>query len=100
MSLKLKWDDFDWDAGNRHKCEKHGLSVAEIEDFFKGLEFSLLPDIKHSSLEDRMVATGYAKNGKPVFIVFTMREQLLRPVTARYMHAKEAKRYEEKISKA
>ena len=27
-------DGFDWDAGNRDKCQKHGLSIAEIEAFF------------------------------------------------------------------
>ena len=23
---------FDWDAGNRAKCQKHGVSVAEVEE--------------------------------------------------------------------
>ncbi len=27
---------FDWDAGNRDKCRKHGLALAEIEAFFRG----------------------------------------------------------------
>lgn len=24
-------DGFDWDAGNRDKCQKHGVSIPEIE---------------------------------------------------------------------
>ena len=24
-------DGFDWDAGNRDKCQKHGVARAEIE---------------------------------------------------------------------
>jgi uncharacterized DUF497 family protein len=47
---------FDWDDGNRRKCQKHGLSV---------LAFRL--------------ADG---------------SQLIRPMSARYMHAKEVKHYE------
>lgn len=27
---------FDWDEGNRAKCEKHGVSVAEVESLFSG----------------------------------------------------------------
>lgn len=29
-------DGFDWDAGNRDKCQKHGVSIAEIEAFLRG----------------------------------------------------------------
>jgi uncharacterized protein len=25
---------FDWDSGNRKKCQKHGVSIAEIESLF------------------------------------------------------------------
>jgi uncharacterized DUF497 family protein len=28
-------DDFDWDDGNRTKCEKHGLSAEDIEAVLK-----------------------------------------------------------------
>jgi uncharacterized DUF497 family protein len=24
-------DDFDWDDGNREKCQRHGLTIADIE---------------------------------------------------------------------
>jgi hypothetical protein len=27
-------DGFDWDDGNRSKCQKHGMSIAEIEALF------------------------------------------------------------------
>lgn len=26
---------FDWDDGNRAKCAKHGLSIADIESIFQ-----------------------------------------------------------------
>jgi uncharacterized DUF497 family protein len=27
---------FDWDAGNLEKCQKHGVSIAEIEAVLRG----------------------------------------------------------------
>lgn len=27
--------DFDWDDGNRDKAQKHGLTIGEIEGFFR-----------------------------------------------------------------
>jgi uncharacterized protein len=30
----MKFDGFDWDAGNASKGQKHGLSLAEIESVF------------------------------------------------------------------
>lgn len=92
--MKLRLIEFDWDDGNTEKCRKHGLSLEEIEMFFKENILSVIPDIKHSTSEDRLTATGRMKNGRPVFVVFTIRGHKIRPVTARYMHDKEVKRYE------
>jgi uncharacterized DUF497 family protein len=87
---------FDWDSGNRSKCQKHGVSIDEIELILSGGP-RIAPDIKHSDLEDRYVAVGRGSRGKPVFVVFVYRikdgQQLIRPVSARYMHSKEAERY-------
>lgn len=88
---------FDWDEGNRAKCEKHGLSIAEIEEVFVQ-NVRVAPDSKHSRDEDRSIAVGKTNAGRPVFVVFTIRTKnglrLLRPLTARYMHAKEIAFYE------
>jgi len=32
---------FDWDEGNREKCRKHGVSLAEIEEILTGIPLSL-----------------------------------------------------------
>jgi hypothetical protein len=45
-------DGFDWDAGNRAKCQKHGVSVAAIEGMFSG-PIAILPDPEHSIREAR-----------------------------------------------
>ena len=95
--IVLHVSGFDWDGGNRAKCQKHGVSIAEIESVFRGSP-RIAPDPKHSSDEDRLIAVGRTSAGRPVFVAFTVRtkdgRRLIRPVTARYMHEKEIAAYE------
>jgi uncharacterized protein len=90
-------EGFDWDAGNRHKCQKHGISVAEIEAFLLN-DPRIAPDPKHSLREKRLIAIGRNSRGRAMFVVFTMRQKdgrrLIRPLSARYMHKKEIESYE------
>ena len=89
---------FDWDEGNRAKCCKHGVSVTEIEDVF-GHPHRIAPDVAHSSAETRFLAIGSGTGPRAIFVAFTLRERggdcLIRPISARYMHRKEADGYEE-----
>jgi len=88
---------FDWDNGNRDKCQQHGVSLREIETLLRGRP-RIAPDINHSGDEDRLIAIGRNSAGRPLFVAFTVRAQgrrrLIRPITARYMHAREIERYE------
>lgn len=89
---------FDWDSGNYAKCQKHGVSVSEIEALFLR-PIILLPDEAHSVTETRLKAIGTTDTGRHMFLIFTIREhegeQYIRPVSARYMHEKEIENYEE-----
>jgi hypothetical protein len=93
----LQADGFDWDKGNRAKCEKHGLSIATIESLFTHA-LAILPDAAHSQRERRLRGIGRTDKGRGVFIIFTLRrkgdELLIRPISARYMHKKEIEAYE------
>ena len=99
----MKVAGFDWDLGNRAKCAKHGVTVAEIEGLFRG-PVSVFPDPAHSTTEERFKAIGRTEAGRMVFVVFTLRtlreRTLIRPISARYMHRKEIAAYEEEASKA
>ena len=53
----LQANGFDWDRGNRGKCEKHGLSVSVIEGLFTR-PLAILPDAAHSQPENRFRARG------------------------------------------
>ena len=89
---------FDWDKGNWPKCGKHGVTREEIEGLFELLPW-IFPDEKHSEKERRFLAIGISHSGRYVFVAFTLRERngkrLIRPISARYMHEKEVKHYEE-----
>jgi hypothetical protein len=53
----------------------------------------------HSLAEERKIALGLTGAGRAGFIVFTERPNersfLIRPISARFMHAKERKKYAE-----
>lgn len=94
-------DGFDWDHGNRNKCQKHGMSIEQIEAFMQGNP-RIAPALKHSAREERLVAVGRNRQGRPVFVVFTFRtrdgKRLIRPLSARYMHKEEIDGYEAESS--
>jgi uncharacterized DUF497 family protein len=53
--MNVTAEGFDWDAGNRHKCQKRGISVAEIESFLLSDPW-VAPDPKHSVREEQGTA--------------------------------------------
>ncbi len=93
----MDFGGFDWDDGNIDKCQKHGVSIAEIEAAFEGTVL-IAPDVVHSLREERFKAIGTTSQNRKLFIAFTVRHKdssiLIRPVSARYMHQKELKQYE------
>jgi uncharacterized DUF497 family protein len=92
---------FDWDDGNRSKCQKHGVSQATIESVFRS-SIAVLPDPLHSKSEERFKAIGKSNDGRWIFLVFTLRTQrdksLVRPLSARFMHKKEVEHYEKETA--
>jgi hypothetical protein len=57
---------FDWDEGNREKCQKHGVMIAEIESVFAGTP-AIGPDAAHSTAETRFLAIGRASSADTCF---------------------------------
>jgi hypothetical protein len=89
--------EFDWDSGNREKCQKHGLPIAEIESLFLG-PVVMLPDRENPAGERRYRAVGTTEEGREAFVVFTLRSRgstvRLRPISARHMQMKAVRVYE------
>lgn len=94
---------FEWDAGNREKCTQHGLTIAEIERVFDGT-VAVHPDLAHSTGETRYLGIGRAATGRYVFTAFTLRHRggaiWLRIISARYMHAREIRHYQEEAAQS
>ncbi len=89
---------FNWDDGNREKCLKHGITVEEIESAFRGGTLRVFPDPAHSTSETRYLGIGLSVAGRHMLVAYTYREieqqRFIRPISARFMHAKEIKHYE------
>ncbi|MBP0617991.1 BrnT family toxin [Jiella mangrovi] len=91
------FDDIEWDEGNRDKCGKHGVPIADTEYALRATPM-IFEDLTHSTQERRYRAIGRSVSGRPIFVVFTLRRRgdtsYARPISARYMHSKEVRTYE------
>ncbi len=100
--MKAPAAGFEWDTGNREKCCKHGLLIAEIEHVLRRQETLIVPATSRSDAEPRFIAIGRTQGGRFAFVVFTPKQRneqsILRPISARNMHTKEIARYEKEIS--
>jgi uncharacterized DUF497 family protein len=89
---------FDWDSGNERKnVDSHGVSQIEAEQVFFNQPLIVTFDGKHSDSEKRVRALGVTNTGRLLTMVFTMRAggELIRVISARDMHRKERKEYEQ-----
>lgn len=88
---------FDWDDGNARKNEKHDVSMAEAEQVFFNDPLLLLEDAKHSQRESCIHALGKTDEERLLHITFTLRHsgEKIRVISARDMHKKERKIYEQ-----
>jgi uncharacterized DUF497 family protein len=96
-------DAIDRDSGNSFKNEaKHGISRETVEAFF-GRNVRVAPDPKHSRTEDRFLAIGRSPGERPMIVAFTVRAarglKLIRPISARFMHAREIAKYDQAFAK-
>ena len=86
---------FEWDEGNLHKNEKkHGLKWIAIEEVFFNEPLLIVEDFKHSLAECRCVALGKNDFDDLITVVFTVRNNHIRVISARAMSKKERMIYE------
>jgi len=88
---------FEWDNGNSLKnWERHQVIQGECEQVFFNEPLIVFDDLKHSQEEQRMFLLGTTDSGRLLFMVFTVRNNLIRVISARDMNKKERKIYNEK----
>lgn len=88
----LGWEGFEWDEGNLLKnWEKHGVSASECEQAFFNSPMIAGLDEQHSDREPRYYSLGITDTGRRLFMSFTVRNKLIRVISARDMSRKERK---------
>jgi len=87
--------EFDWDDGNAEKIwSRHRVSQAEGEQVFFNRPLVVGEDDLHSLAEIRHYALGRTDADRLLFLVYTLRGERLRIISARDMTRRERKEYE------
>jgi uncharacterized protein len=89
---------FEWDDGNSRKsADKHAVSQAEAEGVFFNDPLIVVEDLRHSDREQRFNALGKTSQNRLLHVTFTLRHNgtMIRVISARDMHRKERKFYEQ-----
>jgi hypothetical protein len=89
--------EFEWDEGNRSKiARKHGVSRTEIEEVFNlGFAAAVGEQILPHADEGRYAIVGPTRAGRLIFVIFTLRDDRIRPISARDATNWERDRYAE-----
>lgn len=86
---------FDWDSGNIDKnWLKHRVSPTECEQIFFNRPLLVRDDVRHSKIEPRFYALGKTDLKRTLFVVFTVRNNYIRIISARDMSRKEREVYD------
>ena len=88
-------EGFLWGEGNLLKSwEKYKVTSAECEQLFFNQPLIVAKDEKHSSEEARFFTLGQTDTRRRLFVVFTVRNNMIRIISARDMNRKERKAFE------
>lgn len=88
---------FEWDKGNKDKnFKRHKVADQECEEVFFDPNKKILRDLLHSGREERFILLGKTTMERLLFVVFTMRGDKIRIISARDLNKREKHLYEEK----
>lgn len=89
-----KIEGFEWDQGNLSHIEKHEVDYKECEEVFINTPLKVSKDKDHSKREERFEVLGKTNNERLLFLVYTIRKNKIRVVSARNQNRKERRDYE------
>jgi hypothetical protein len=105
MSTQLSLDifknilGFDWDPSNINKNQaKHNVTWQEAEATFRNRPIVVLEDSKHSNMENRHTLYGKTDNSRKLTIIFTLRKNYFRIISARDQSKLERRIYDQVTS--
>ncbi len=100
MNILSRLEGFDWDKGNIDKnWKRHKVSFIECEEVFFNEPLIAQEDDMHSTSENRYYALGRTHDERYLFVVFTIRANKVRVISARDMNKRERRIYSEEIEK-
>jgi hypothetical protein len=86
---------FDWDEDNTRKnWDRHRVAPEEAEDVFFHEPLVIRSDLRHSKKEKRYYALGQTGSDRRLFVVFTVRRELIRVISVGDMNRNETVTYE------
>ena len=86
---------FEWDAGNQTKnFTKHGVTIRQAEAVILHPDHITFDDPAHSDHEKRYVAIGLSIDFEILTVIFTIRKNIIRIISARPSSKKERSLYE------
>ena len=89
-------EGFEWDNGNSEKnWISHQVMQGECEQVFFNEPVIIYFDEEHSQIENRWYLLGGTDAGRLLFVVLTIRKNLIRIISARDMNKKERRNYYE-----
>jgi uncharacterized DUF497 family protein len=90
----LNCTGFQWDDGNSEKnWISHQVAKSECEQIFFNQPLVIGNDEKHSKVEERYYVLGQTDSDRRLYIVCTVRQNLIRVISARDMSKKEREVY-------
>jgi uncharacterized protein len=89
----FEWDDFKAAENER----KHGVSFEEAASCFYDPHQVAFYDPEHSEDEDREILIAHSEKGQMLLVVYTLRGEAVRIISARRTTRKETQDYERGI---
>ena len=84
--------EFEWDLNkNQHNIEKHGIDFTDAVRVFEHPTFTVV-DNRHDYGEKRIVAMGMVED-VILYVVYTVRDDIQRIISARRANRRERKKY-------
>ncbi|GCL50760.1 MAG: BrnT family toxin [Microcystis sp.] len=92
----MQFREFDWDQSKRYSnIEKHGIDFAAVPPIFDG-HCLIREDNRQDYQEIRMCLLGQL-NGIICYVVYTIRGETCRLISARRANERERRKYQESI---
>ncbi|MFH0939619.1 MAG: BrnT family toxin [Planctomycetota bacterium] len=95
MKIFSQITGFEWDEENINKnWEKHKVTHVECEEIFFKEPLIVQQDKTHSIFEERYFALGKTDKDRLLFVIFTIRGDKIRVISARDANKKERRYYQ------